>query len=230
MKLSTNHKNRKVHNWLVYTIQDKFLIKYSKYLKGAIYDFGCGEQPYKDFFLNYCDKYIGIDWSNTQHNLTADIVADLNKPLPIESNVADTIISISVIEHLCEPQNMLNEAYRILNKEGVMILQVPFQWHIHEAPFDYFRFTPFGLKYIFEKAGFKKIEIEPSSGIFITIALKINYFLTKLIRGPKFLKLLIRSLLTPVFFINQYFSFLLDKLDNDKQREAGGFWVIAKKE
>lgn len=36
-------------------------------------------------------------------------MANLNVSLPIESEVADTIVSLSVLEHLYEPQFMLNE-------------------------------------------------------------------------------------------------------------------------
>jgi hypothetical protein len=53
----------------------------------------------------------GVDWSGTLHELKADILADLNEPLPIEDQVADTVVSLSVLEHLREPQTMLNEAF-----------------------------------------------------------------------------------------------------------------------
>lgn len=43
----------------------------------------------------------------------ADIISDLNKKIEIENDFADTIISISVMEHLCEPQTFLNESYRM---------------------------------------------------------------------------------------------------------------------
>jgi len=189
MNISKNHKNRKAHNWLVYKLNNKYLLKYSYCYKGTIYDLGCGEQPYKEYLLQLAKQYIGVDWSDTLHDLSADIIADLNKVLPIESNVADTVISLSVMEHLCEPQSMLNEAYRILKEGGYIVLQVPFQWMVHEAPYDYFRFTPYGLKYLFEKAGFQEIQVEAGNGFFSMITLKINYFSLRLIRGPKFLKL-----------------------------------------
>lgn len=51
MKLSQFHSNRSLHNWILYDIGDKFLLKYSKYYKGALYDLGCGEAPYKEYFL-----------------------------------------------------------------------------------------------------------------------------------------------------------------------------------
>ena len=61
MKPSKYHSNRKDINWLLYDIGDKWLEEYSKYYKGNLYDLGCGEAPYKKYFLQYCDEYIGVD-------------------------------------------------------------------------------------------------------------------------------------------------------------------------
>ncbi len=116
--ISQNHSNRRAHNWLAYNIGDRLLQKYTQMYRGTIYDLGAGESPYKDFFLQYVDQYIAVDWAGSFHNTKADIAADLNQPLPIESEVADTVVSLSVMEHLCEPQTMLNEAYRILKPGG----------------------------------------------------------------------------------------------------------------
>src|SRR5665647_331058 len=174
--ISRNHSNRRAHNWLIYDIGDNFLQKYAPLYKGVLYDLGCGESPYQEFFLRYADKYVGVDWAGSFHDTKADIAADLNKPLPIESEVADTVVSLSVMEHLCEPQTMLNQARRILKPGGVMVLQVPWQWWIHEAPYDFFRYTPYGLKYLFEKASFIHVVVEPQSGFFTTWILKMNYF------------------------------------------------------
>ena len=229
MKPSKFHNNRRFHNWLVYNIGDKCLKKYEKYYKGHLVDLGCGEAPYKEFFLQHADSYTGVDWTKTLHNSQADIVSDLNKKIEMKDNNADTLVSLSVIEHLSEPQIFLNEAYRVLKKGGYFILQVPWQWQIHEAPHDFFRYTPHGLKYIFEKAGFEILEIIPISGFFSTSLTKINYFSSRFIRGPKLLKLIIKTILIPFWTINQIIAPLLDKLDRAKDKETMGYFVLAKK-
>lgn len=175
-KPSIFHNNRKPYNWLIYDNGDKWLLEYSIYYKGTLVDLGCGTAPYKEFFLHYADKYIGVDWTNTLHSSKADVISDLNKKINLEDNFADTIVSLSVMEHLCEPQIFLNESYRILKQDGTIILSIPWMWRIHEAPYDYFRYTPFGLKYIFEKAGYKNIHIQPTTGFFTMWFLKMNYF------------------------------------------------------
>ena len=228
-KISRNHSNRLACNWLIYDSADKLLEKHTACYTGILYDLGCGEAAHKEFFLSYADKYIGIDWAGSIHDTKADIAADLNKPLPIESNVADTVVSLSVLEHLCEPQSMLNEAFRILKPGGNIVLQVPWQWWIHEAPYDFFRYTPYGLKYMFEKAGFSDVIVEPQSGFFTMWILKINYFSQRFIRGPKPLCWLIKAALLPLWYVGQKAAPLLDKLDKNWALETSGYFVTAKK-
>ncbi|URA10847.1 class I SAM-dependent methyltransferase [Thermospira aquatica] len=229
MKPSQYHSNRQPYNWLVYNIGDKFLEKYSKLYKGILVDLGCGEAPYKAYFLQYADKYIGVDWSKTLHNSAADIESDLNKKINLPDEYADTIISLSVMEHLCEPQVFLNESYRILKKGEYMVLQVPWQWWIHEAPYDYFRYTPYGLRYLFEKAGFKILSIEPTGVFFTTLFLKFNYFTLRFTR-IRFIGVFLKLLLIPIWTLLQVVAPLMDKLDRQPILEAPGYFVVARKE
>lgn len=229
MPPSQSHSNRRLHNWLIYDISDKWLSRFKEHYKGHLYDLGCGEMPYKEWLLNYVDSYTGVDWTNTLHDLKANIVADLNAPLPIESEVADTVISLSVMEHLREPQIFLSEAYRILRPGGTMILQVPFMWWVHEAPHDYFRYTPFGLKYLYEKTGFIDVVVIPQSGFFTMWILKFNYFTLRFVKGPSWLRWIIKMCLTPFWFFGQVMAPYLDKLDRNWEYETSGYFVTARK-
>jgi SAM-dependent methyltransferase len=149
--------------------------------------------------------------------------------LPIESEVADTVVSRSAMEHLCEPLTMLNEACRILKSGGKIALQVPWQWWIHEAPYDFFRYTPYGLKYLFEKAGFVDVKVEPQAGFFTTMTLKTNYFSMRFIRGPRPLRWAIKACLMPMWHLGQKVAPILDKLDRDWALAASGYFVTARK-
>lgn len=228
-KPSISHNNRKPYNWLIYDNGDKWLLEYSIYYKGTLVDLGCGTAPYKEFFLQYADKYIGVDWTNTLHTSKADVISNLNEKIKLEDNFADTIVSLSVMEHLCEPQIFLNESYRILKQDGTIILSTPWMWRIHEAPYDYFRYTPFGLKYIFEKAGYKNIHIQPTTGFFTMWFLKMNYFSLRWIKGSDFRKKLTKAFLTPFWYITQKLATRLDTMHRGWSLESAGFFVVAKK-
>jgi len=223
------HPNCKAYNWLFYKIGDKFLNKYSPLMRGKLFDLGCGEGAYKSFFLEHAKEYVGVDWAGTVHKAQLDIAADLNKALPIENGAADCVVALSVLEHLYEPQVMLNEAYRILKPGGAMIIQVPWQWWIHEQPHDYFRFTPFGLKYMLEKAGFTSIEIEPQTGFCSMWILKFNYFSRRFTQRKGLLSKIIKMFLVPIWFIGQKMAPTLDLLDRNWMLESCGYYAVAKK-
>lgn len=231
LKASEFHPNKNWHNWYIYDIYDYYLDKYSPYFKGTLVDLGCGEAPYKRYFLQFAKVYIGVDWTNTLHNSKADIVSNLNEKIMLEESSADSIISISVLEHLCEPQIFINESYRILKEDGVMVLQVPWQWWVHEEPYDYFRYTPFGLIYMFEKAGFTDIEVEAQSGFFTMIILKINYFTARVryIKGSRLWRWPMLAFFRIFWGIGQLLAPYLDKLDNNWDAESSGYFVVAHK-
>lgn len=227
--ISKNHSNRKSQNWLLYDINDAFLQRHCWRYAGVLYDLGCGESPYREFFLRYAQQYVGVDWAGSYHDTKADVAADLNELMPVESEVADTAVSLSVIEHLREPQVMLGETFRILKPGGWFVLQVPWQWQIHEAPYDFFRYTPYGLKHLLHKAGFVDVEVEPQAGFFTTSILKLNYFSSRFVRGPRLLRGLIKAILVPFWYLGQKLAPFLDKLDRNWALEAPGYYVTARK-
>jgi len=216
------------HNWLSFKLNNDNVKKHLNDITGVVYDLGCGIRPYEKDILAAADKYIGVDWNKSFHGMHADIEADLNQPLPIENNVADVVISFQVLEHLCEPQAMITEAFRILKPEGLIFISVPFQWWIHEAPHDYYRFTCYGLKYLFTKAGFVDIAVKETSGFWTMWLLKLNYQTCKLIRGPKAVRWMVRTFLWPLWMINQIIAPVIDLIWSAPQ-ETAGYTVTARK-
>lgn len=122
--------------------------------KLKIYDFGCGQKPYKIFVNNH--EYIGIDIDKS--NDQADIYADITS-VPIDSNSADIVTSFYVLEHVEDPQKVINEKFRVLKEGGVLFMLVPLYWEEHEQPYDFYRFTRFAIEKMMINAGFKNIEI-----------------------------------------------------------------------
>lgn len=220
--------NKLTHNWLIKNIINNKIKERLPYLYGRIIDLGCGTRPFEKDILKHANEYIGVDWGNTYHNLNAEIISDLNKPLPIPSSSFDHVVSFEVLEHLQEPLTMLSEAFRILKPGGSITLSVPFMWWVHEAPWDYFRYTKFGIYYIFQKAGFKDIEIHPTTGFWSMWLLKINYQTNKLVRGPKYIRKIIKLTLIPFWFINQTIAPFLDKIWQE-ENETAGYFVTASK-
>jgi SAM-dependent methyltransferase len=216
------------HNWLakknVNTKVGETLAGFS----GTVIDLGCGTRPFEADILQHAREYIGLDWGNTLHGTHADVIADLNRPLPIADASADHVVTFEVIEHLAEPATMLHEAARILRSGGTLTLSAPFQWWIHEEPWDYQRFTRYGLDYQLHKAGFTDISIAPTSGFWSMWLLKFNYQSTRLIRGPSVLRMAIRAFLIPIWWLNQTVAPWFDRIWPE-ERETAGYFVTARK-
>ena len=121
-------------------------------LKGSILDFGCGAKPYAELFVN-CTKYVGMDIDVSGHdhsNELIDVYYD-GKHIPFEDEVFDNVFSSEVFEHIANPEKILPEINRVLKNNGYMLATVPFIWNEHEIPYDFKRYTSFGIKELLER-------------------------------------------------------------------------------
>src|SRR5262249_94950 len=146
----------------------------------------------------------------------------------LPSDSADAGMSFSVLEHLYSPATLLAESWRILKPSGHLYVQVPFQWHVHEAPYDYYRLTCHGLNGRLSDAGFKEIKITVNGGFWTTWILKFNYQSLRWIRGTKPLRVLVRLALTPIWFMDQTMARALDRIDFNPG-EAASSTAVARK-
>ncbi|MGY0613168.1 class I SAM-dependent methyltransferase [Luteimonas sp. A501] len=219
---------RYAHNWLIKRLLNVQVRSRLPEITGAVIDLGCGTRPFEADIMASATSYLGVDWGNSLHGSHADVVADLNTRLPLESGIADHVVSFEVMEHLAEPNVMLSEAHRILRSGGRLTLSVPFQWWVHEAPYDYYRYTCHGLEHMLTKAGFYEIKVRPTSGFWSMMCLKLNYQLIRLVRGPKPLRVMLRAFLIPFWFTGQTVSPLLDRYWREP-RETAGYFVTARK-
>jgi SAM-dependent methyltransferase len=118
-----------------------------KYAKGKLVDLGCGEVPLYAAYGQYVDEVICVDWMNSFHRAShLDLACDLNQQFPFKDNVFDTAILSDVLEHIADPARMVSEISRILKPGGILFLNVPFYYCLHEIPYDYYRYTEFALK------------------------------------------------------------------------------------
>lgn len=135
---------------------------FREHAHGKLLDIGCGNKPYYSILAELVSEYFGCDIVQSSENC-ADLLCPAND-IPIADESFDTVISTQTIEHVEDHQGLVDEAYRLLRNDGVFILSGPMYWPLHEEPYDFFRFTKHGFKYLLNKAGFKEISIISNGG------------------------------------------------------------------
>jgi SAM-dependent methyltransferase len=135
------------------------MTRYANFLQGSLLDVGCGSMPYKSLFS--VSEYIGldIDSENSRKRAIADEFYD-GLIFPFSDNRFDAILCNQVLEHVFNPDEFLSEIHRVMKPGAKLLLTVPFVWDEHEQPFDYGRYTSFGLKSLLEKNGLRVIQHE----------------------------------------------------------------------
>jgi SAM-dependent methyltransferase len=131
-----------------------------------VLDAGAGECAYKELF-SHC-RYVAVDLGvgDTSWNYSNLDVFGLVDELPVASESLDAVICTQVLEHLSEPGKAVGELARALRSGGALYLTAPMSHHEHQSPYDFFRYTSFGLRLLLEGAGFGEIRITPIGGIF----------------------------------------------------------------
>ncbi|HQT31488.1 MAG: methylase [Hydrogenophilales bacterium 28-61-11] len=123
-------------------------------LNGRLLDVGCGTKPYRNLF--HVSEYVGLDIDSPPARARG--VADVfyaGKAFPFDPASFDAVLCNQVLEHVFNPDEFLAEIERVLKPGGKLLLTVPFAWDEHEQPWDYARYSSFGLKALLEKQGFR---------------------------------------------------------------------------
>lgn len=174
----------------------------SKIENKKILDFGCGDSRYKKLISN-SNNYIGIDVVESGHpnyNKKHDLIWD-KKKLPFENDFFDLILMTEVLEHLENVELTLKELHRVLKNNGAMLITVPFLWKEHEKPYDFQRYTSYGLKNLLIRNGFEITSqrklVEKKLAILELINSEFNSIQISNLKGNKY------------FYFNKFYYFFL---------------------
>lgn len=155
------------------------MTEFAPELSGRLLDVGCGTKPYRSLFEVV--DYVGLDIDSepTRKRGMADYLYDGGK-FPFVDADFDSILCNQVLEHVFNPEEFLGEINRVLKPGGKLLLTVPFVWDEHEQPFDYARYSSFGLHALLEKQGFKILQHKKLAADASILFQLVNAYLYKL--------------------------------------------------
>jgi SAM-dependent methyltransferase len=182
-------------------------------------DYGCGNKPYQPLFDPFIAQYIGLDLAI---NTKADVTINPKGKIDMYDESVGFVLSTQVLEHVENPNEYLKEAYRILQKDGKLILSTHGYWMFHPDPTDYWRWTSTGLQKIVREAGFEVVYFE---GILGRSAMGLQLFQDGILfKIPRPLRFIWAMIMQPLII---FFDKII--LSSSRNQDACTFILVAKK-
>lgn len=98
-------------------------------------------------------QYWGVDLYSEGPNIITGDVCESNYFDEKYLSFFDVVYSNNVFEHLHRPWVAVENIYRMMKKDGIAIIVVPFSCRYHESPGDYFRYTHKVFESLFNDCG-----------------------------------------------------------------------------
>jgi SAM-dependent methyltransferase len=167
---------------------------------GKVLDVGGKKDNKRGTFRPPLDKVKSWEYLNIDESTNPDYFCSADK-IPVDDNTFDMIMLTEVIEHLENPIDVIHECYRVLKTDGKIIVTIPFLNALHADPYDFQRWTDVKIENVFNKSGFKLININPMGGKAAVIYDLLNFSQTPAsLKSRIFRKMLQFS--TPIFKIS----------------------------
>jgi len=156
------------------------MARFAPMMHGKLLDVGCGSKPYQELF-SFASDYVGLEYDTPVNRVAkrADYFYDGNT-FPFDAMSHDGVICNQVLEHVFNPDQFLREIARVLKPGGDLLLTVPFVWDEHEQPWDYARYSSFGLRSLLERNGFDVVEQRKTNADARVLFQLINAYLYKI--------------------------------------------------
>lgn len=178
--------------------------------RGRLLDVGCGQKPYRDLFE--CEAYVGLELDTPANHQSkqADYFYD-GETFPFEDVAFDSVVCNEVLEHVFNPERFLAELHRVLRPQGTLLLTVPFIWDEHEQPYDFGRYSSFGLRHLLQTHGFEVLALRKTRPGIAAVSQLFNAYLFKLCQTRNaYLNLLLTlCLMAPINLLGTLLAWLL---------------------
>jgi SAM-dependent methyltransferase len=155
------------------SLQDE-LKDYLHYFTGKVLNAGAGN---RDLARWIPGELVNQDIAEGLHNGNIDIYSPLHR-IPRPDGYFDAVICNAVLEHVRNPEEVVQEFHRVLKRGGYLYLCIPFMQPEHLDPTDFQRYTKDGLRTLVEKHGFAVERIKGVHNVYHTLAWIVHEWLS----------------------------------------------------
>lgn len=135
-------------------------------VSGMLLDLGAGNQPFKVWYSGLADRCVAADVAPAPG---LDVLS-MAAVLPFGPATFDTVLCTSVLEHVHDAEALVSEIVRILKPGGRLIITIPFLYPTHEAPYDFWRTTHWGLRSVLTRHGLEVDTLAAQGGPMLLVA------------------------------------------------------------
>lgn len=133
--------------------------------QGTVLDLACGESPFRRWFPN-AKAYLRVDRSSADPEV---MLGDM-RSIPLEDSSVDMVLLFQAVTDVPNPIDVLKESKRVLRQGGQILIFESMAYPEHDAPYDFFRIMPDGLRSLASEAGLEVKECIRLGGLFTRFA------------------------------------------------------------
>lgn len=93
--------------------------------------------------------------------------------IPVDDGRFDLVFCTQVLEHVPDPLGVLREFRRVVKSTGQVWISTPLFYAEHGEPYDFYRYTQFGLRHLAETAGFTVARLDRLEGYYATLSYQL---------------------------------------------------------
>lgn len=128
-------------------------------IRGPIYELGAYQVAGQEGFADLRPLFPGITYigCDARPGPGVDLVADVHE-LKLPDGSAGAILCCDTLEHVQFPDRAVEEMERVLAPGGILVITSVMNFHIHDHPHDYWRFTPDGFSLLLRRFPQRRVD------------------------------------------------------------------------
>lgn len=144
-----------------------------------VLDASAGTRPYAPIFA--AQRYESCDVPGGFYKCRHDFECYLDR-IPKPDGHYDAVILTQVLEHVPNPDAVMQELARVTRRGGSLLLSVPLNGPLHGEPWHFCQFTHYGLAEIGKRTGWKLVRCEKVGGAYWLLGKRLNDLPRKLVK------------------------------------------------